>query len=1202
MHYRELSILLTSSNMIDPHHIGLGLGKRKDKAKEALHRKMSDTNKVAGKQQQLAKPHVGQQRITNGPQADLPPLASNTPSTSTTKSLIQRNPEFEYFKQQTAMLKELSPRTSDFFSKRRTSISSMAPASGVSAPAPANKPGTTQKVAFKEADEFKGEPLPVRLGLAPPTRTAAGQRIGVEEYKARVGHGYYFCIPPPRNAKASGSSSSNGVRSRMNRRRDTGASEASVSSSRYSVASGSLSTSISSGMGSIHGGISPATTPESPLSLLSDWNPNGGGDGFHPSKPVATSPAPDLGRSNSLTAPSPAASVTHRSHSRAYGAASSGARDVEPWNPNDYFVTWQSRCKGKIREFKHHAFPRSKVPYWNGYDADSIEAEQCFHIASYHALNGSHVLRRFPDHLRPSRVLDVGCGAGSWCLDMALEWQQTEFIGLDVCPVQTPLAPMSQPELERRISWVVANFLETLPFPDNSFDFVHIRHLQQAIPEDRWGDVITEVERVLAPGGKVEIVEANFAFFGRVEMVDAEELYRLEHGRSLAKPKIQQPVRGASVPRPYDVDAIQIVVERMMNRRFINPSPLSVIPSMLLTQGLTDIAIGNPRHIPLRAESARLRALARSRKPASSSTSPSSSDDEEKWKEKYTNRSQIGQPLNSSFQIQDTDLFRAMVFLQTTKRISSSRELLWLEMEEDKREALRLQPSSTAAVSPTEKHDWEGQRTLTSGHAAALKPFVHPWKSKAEFYKHLDQWVDDIIHRADIEGLVEKYLGWSSGNEELTVEGRKQAERQKKLNVAASLPIGQTDEIPAAIALASSALEDDGTAERQLPLQQENATRESCCVVAATATSTANAGVDEDDDDDGTLGRASPLGFSVAASQPYHEAPGRLQTTPSSSSRQAGVANDEEQEPLDDASHGARRSDADPRNRREAPRADGKRRKSMRPTSSGGVVMGRGAGRPLGRPGMMGEANLYGNLYMAGGPARYVPLAVPGQPGLQTPSQRVAAEFAKKKAGSSGTSTRSGSSTSTDKTASSAKTAEDCSSSGRPSQEATKLATLPESQDASGERPSNEAKRAPPPLSPSNGHDLPPPHSPEPPVQPSTRRGGGARVVGTTRSVSAPTPVVGRSQPGASDTKLVGDVAATVTAATPATVPPVPQSQTLGDAASPRETNGDVGAAAAVGVGARNNKEDPTPHIRKLRARVGLMGFFDTTGYWASSV
>ncbi len=450
------------------------------------------------------------------------------------------------------------------------------------------------------------------------------------------------------------------------------------------------------------------------------------------------------------------------------------------WHPDAYFSVSRARVKGKMREYVHHAFPTSVVPYWHGYNAETIEAEMSTHLNVQAALHGN-TLRDFPEGSRPCRVLDLGCGRGVWCLEMAREWKASEFVGLDIVPIQPPLHQLGDADLEHRVSWVVANFLEPLPFPDASFDYIHIRFILQGVPEDKWVDIFSEARRILAPGGVLEVVEGNYSFFGHASLVDVNELKDLEHGRTASK-------KGVSVKLPRrlkvlndgsdsaDVDAIEIVLERMMHRRFINPTPLSVVPSALLLPGFSNVANGNPRHIPVYAESKAQRARARqARDGASSSNNATSSEDEGKRQGKFTSRGQIGKPLNSQFAMTDADLFCALVILQQLDHISSSRELIWAEAEDEKR--------SLHGVAQPELTRMDASRRFGHGNPAALKPFAHPWKSKDQFYRAMDAWIDSVRASADTENMLHKYLGWEQAHEDLTVEGRKYAERRRKMSV-----------------------------------------------------------------------------------------------------------------------------------------------------------------------------------------------------------------------------------------------------------------------------------------------------------------------------------------------------------------------------------------------------------------------------------
>ncbi|PWN32133.1 S-adenosyl-L-methionine-dependent methyltransferase, partial [Meira miltonrushii] len=108
----------------------------------------------------------------------------------------------------------------------------------------------------------------------------------------------------------------------------------------------------------------------------------------------------------------------------------------------------------------------------------------------------------------PKRVLDIGCGDGQWIVDMTQKWPEAEFIGMDLVPIQTPVKLLEK-DVQKRVSWVVGNALQGLPFPDQCFDLVHIRFLNYGIPKQKWPGLLEEVNRVLSPAGELCILETD---------------------------------------------------------------------------------------------------------------------------------------------------------------------------------------------------------------------------------------------------------------------------------------------------------------------------------------------------------------------------------------------------------------------------------------------------------------------------------------------------------------------------------------------------------------------------------------------------------------------------------------------------------------------------------------------------------------------
>ncbi|CAB4474607.1 S-adenosyl-L-methionine-dependent methyltransferase [Rhizophagus irregularis] len=98
-------------------------------------------------------------------------------------------------------------------------------------------------------------------------------------------------------------------------------------------------------------------------------------------------------------------------------------------------------------------------------------------------------------------VLDAGCGFGAWLIDMALEYQTTDFAGVGLSPHQFPS------QIPNNVKFTQANILSGLPFEDNEFDFVRLCYFANSLACSEWDPVVRELIRVTKPGGWIEFVE-----------------------------------------------------------------------------------------------------------------------------------------------------------------------------------------------------------------------------------------------------------------------------------------------------------------------------------------------------------------------------------------------------------------------------------------------------------------------------------------------------------------------------------------------------------------------------------------------------------------------------------------------------------------------------------------------------------------------
>ncbi|KAI9366412.1 S-adenosyl-L-methionine-dependent methyltransferase [Pilaira anomala] len=100
-------------------------------------------------------------------------------------------------------------------------------------------------------------------------------------------------------------------------------------------------------------------------------------------------------------------------------------------------------------------------------------------------------------------VLDSACGPASWTFDMANDFPNSKFYGIDI---NNTFPNESKPE---NCDFVLGNVSEEIPFPDNTFDYIHQRLLVLGLTSEMWERNLKELFRVLKPGGYIEIKEPD---------------------------------------------------------------------------------------------------------------------------------------------------------------------------------------------------------------------------------------------------------------------------------------------------------------------------------------------------------------------------------------------------------------------------------------------------------------------------------------------------------------------------------------------------------------------------------------------------------------------------------------------------------------------------------------------------------------------
>ncbi|EPB91728.1 hypothetical protein HMPREF1544_01439 [Mucor circinelloides 1006PhL] len=146
--------------------------------------------------------------------------------------------------------------------------------------------------------------------------------------------------------------------------------------------------------------------------------------------------------------------------------------------------------------------------------ADNIILKKQQHF-SLKALYDGNILPSVKE-LLPSnaQVLDLGCGSGCWVMEMAIDYPQYKITGLDMADMfPTTIRP-------ENVKFELHNILNGLPYPDQTFDYVHMRLLITGLRTEEWPTVIAEIHRVLKPGGLVQLVESDFTEETNVQIVE----------------------------------------------------------------------------------------------------------------------------------------------------------------------------------------------------------------------------------------------------------------------------------------------------------------------------------------------------------------------------------------------------------------------------------------------------------------------------------------------------------------------------------------------------------------------------------------------------------------------------------------------------------------------------------------------------------
>ncbi|KAI8972724.1 S-adenosyl-L-methionine-dependent methyltransferase [Pilobolus umbonatus] len=130
----------------------------------------------------------------------------------------------------------------------------------------------------------------------------------------------------------------------------------------------------------------------------------------------------------------------------------------------------------------------------------SRTADNLHIISNYH----SPIKKQLEEGIK---VMDAGCGPATWTFDMAENYPNSHFTGVDVSFVFPESIRPANVDLQ------IHNIGRPLAFPENSFDFYYQRLVFLGLTDADWDVSIQNAYRILKPGGYCELVEPNMNEF-----------------------------------------------------------------------------------------------------------------------------------------------------------------------------------------------------------------------------------------------------------------------------------------------------------------------------------------------------------------------------------------------------------------------------------------------------------------------------------------------------------------------------------------------------------------------------------------------------------------------------------------------------------------------------------------------------------------
>lgn len=115
-----------------------------------------------------------------------------------------------------------------------------------------------------------------------------------------------------------------------------------------------------------------------------------------------------------------------------------------------------------------------------------------------------------PDLSHVERMLDIGCGPGTWVNNVAFAYRDIQVVGIDSNRTMVEYArAMARVQGLDTAEFIVMDVRKPLLFEDQYFGLVNGRFMASFLDQACWPHLIAECKRVLTPGGILRLTECE---------------------------------------------------------------------------------------------------------------------------------------------------------------------------------------------------------------------------------------------------------------------------------------------------------------------------------------------------------------------------------------------------------------------------------------------------------------------------------------------------------------------------------------------------------------------------------------------------------------------------------------------------------------------------------------------------------------------